>query len=100
MEWLTSQKPSAGWSRSPSTMGIRALKDFGRSLSQFISILLVNISLKFGFVPKQIDSVLVPHQSPIEQDQAHENSPRLISIMKKDGDGQDHYVIIIFDKIR
>ena len=69
LEWLTSQKPSAGWSRSPSTMGIRALKDLGRSLSQFIRILLlVNITLKFGFVPKQIDSVLVPHQSPIEQD--------------------------------
>ena len=45
---------------------------------------LVNISLKLRFIPEEVDGVLVPHESPVEQDEAHENSPRLAQ------GGEDH----------
>ena len=45
---------------------------------------LVNISLKLRSIPEEVDGVLVPHESPVEQYHAHENSPRLIQ-----GDGDD-----------
>ena len=42
-----------------------------------LSSSLVDISLKLGFIPEEVDGVLVPHKSPVEQDQAHKNSPCL-----------------------